>query len=233
MGSKAHDKAPGDLLPKEDTVLSSAASFTQDFKPVKNICAHLNAFHAYANDPMRSVETNHYCSQLDDEVRQCVLYDSPEPNARIIGIEYMITPKRYESLPADERRLWHSHVYEVKSGMLVMPNRMVPKAAWELAEKREMEKIITLYGKAYHLWQTDRGDELPLGEPQLMMSYTSDGHLDFGRVEERDERFGTNYREKREARKDIPSPKIHGDADSCWHAWRERGNKTPPSYNQK
>lgn len=167
----------------------------------------------------------------------------------------MITPKRYESLPADERRLWHSHVYEVKSGMLVMPNRMVPKAAWELAEKREMEKIITLYGKAYHLWQTDRGDELPLGEPQLMMSYTSDGHLDFGRVEERDERFGTNYREKREARKDIPSPKIHGgeflflldgsvisgievancrvDADSCWHAWRERGNKTPPSYNQK
>lgn len=29
MGSEAHDKTPGDLLPKEDTVLSSAASFTQ------------------------------------------------------------------------------------------------------------------------------------------------------------------------------------------------------------
>jgi hypothetical protein len=36
----------------------------KDFKPVKNICAHLNAFHAYADDPKRSVETNHYCSQL-------------------------------------------------------------------------------------------------------------------------------------------------------------------------
>lgn len=138
-----------------------------------------------------------------------MLYDSPDSNARIVGIEYMVTPRLYETLPADERRLWHSHVYEVKSGMLVMPNRIVPQAAWELAEKREMEKIITLYGKTYHLWQTDRGDELPLGEPQLMTSYTGDGQLDSAKVEERDERFRTNYKEKREARRSISSPSIH------------------------
>ncbi|KAL7945831.1 hypothetical protein V8C42DRAFT_344587 [Trichoderma barbatum] len=219
MASEMRDTAPGDLLPKEETVLSSAASLTQDFKPVKNICAHLNAFHAYANDPKRFIETNHYCGHVDgDDIRQCVLYDSQEPNARIVGIEYMITPSRYEKLPAEERRLWHSHVYEVKSGMLVMPNRLVPQAAWELAEKREMEKIITLYGKTYHLWQTDRGDELPLGEPQLMTSFTGDGQLDFAKVEERDVRFGTSYKQKREARRDIPSPKVHEDADSCWKA---------------
>ncbi|KAH0490399.1 hypothetical protein TgHK011_001869 [Trichoderma gracile] len=210
------DSAPSDMLPKEETVLSAGAALSQDFKPLKNVCAHLNAFHAYANDPKRAVEANHYCGHLSDDVRQCIIYDSPEPNARIIGIEYMITPEKYETLPAEERRLWHSHVYEVKSGMLVMPNRLVPQAPWELAEKREMEKVVTLYGKTYHLWQTDRGDELPLGEPQLMTSYVADGQLDWRLVRERDERFGVSSEKKKEARKDIEEPRVHEDADYAW-----------------
>jgi hypothetical protein len=200
---------------------------------VKNICAHLNAFHAYTREPSRSVQTNHYCGHVskyahaftetlnfieetfayiavDEDVRQCLLYDSTEKNAKLIGIEYMITPKLYESLPADERRLWHSHVYEVKSGMLIMPNNVVPAPAWELAEKKEMEQVITLYGKAYHLWQTDRGDVLPLGEPQLMTSYTADGQFDFnGQVGKRDKEFGVDSGKKKEGRADIPEPTIH------------------------
>lgn len=31
---------------------------------MKQICAHLNAFHTYADEPGRYVETNHYCSHL-------------------------------------------------------------------------------------------------------------------------------------------------------------------------
>lgn len=31
---------------------------------MKSICAHLSAFHVYASDPTRSVEANHYCSQV-------------------------------------------------------------------------------------------------------------------------------------------------------------------------
>lgn len=59
----------------------------KNFEPVNRICAHLNAFHAYAHDPKRdAVETNHYCAHLNDDVRQCILYDSPVQPARIIGI---------------------------------------------------------------------------------------------------------------------------------------------------
>ncbi|KAF4121655.1 Protein of unknown function (DUF1264) [Geosmithia morbida] len=153
----------------------------------------------------------------DDEVRQCLLYDSAEKNARLIGIEYMVSPRIYESLPAEERKLWHSHVFEVKSGMLVMPNALpVPAAAWELAEKREMEQVIELYGKVYHLWQTDRGDKVPLGGPKLMTSFTADGQLDFDLVAERDKRFGTDHQLKKASRKDIPSPRVHPDADMAW-----------------
>lgn len=185
--------------------------------PLKNVCAHLNAFHAYAANPARSVEANHYCGHLNDEVRQCIFYDSPERGARIIGIEYMITPRLYETLDAEERKLWHSHVYEVKSGMLVMPQPVVPDAAWEVAENKEMEEVVKLYGKAFHLWQVDRGDELPLGEPQLMTSFTAPGQFDFERhVGDRDRRFGTDYKRKMEARKDIAEPEINPDADQAW-----------------
>jgi len=122
----------------------------------------------------------------------------------------MITPKLYETLDKEERQLWHSHVYEVKSGMLIMPNRAVPESAWQVAENYEMDQVVQLYGKVYHLWQTDRGDRLPLGPPKLMTSFTADGQFDFEKhVGERDKRFGTDYKVKKEARKDIPEPVIH------------------------
>ncbi|KAI0440874.1 hypothetical protein F4803DRAFT_525755 [Xylaria telfairii] len=131
----------------------------------------------------------------------------------------MVTPKLYETLPAEERKLWHSHVYEVKSGMLVMPGPTAPglQQAWEAAETQEMKHIIGLYGKVYHLWQTDRGDKLPLGEPKLMTSFTADDQFNFEKaVRERDQRFGTDWRRKRQLRQDVEEPKIHDDADFTW-----------------
>lgn len=147
-------------------------------------------------------------------MRQCILYDSPRPNARIIGIEYMITPKLFATLDATERKLWHSHVFEVKSGMLIMPqpSALVPQTAWDKAETAEMEQVIELYGKIYHLWQVDRGDKLPLGVPQLMTSFTSkDQFPDMEkRCDERDERLvgRSDWRRKAELRAGIPEPKI-------------------------
>jgi hypothetical protein len=122
----------------------------------------------------------------------------------------MITPKLYETLPQEERKLWHSHVYEVKSGMLIMPNPVVPNAVWEVAENKEMEQVVHLYGKVFHLWQTDKGHKLPLGEPQLMTSFTADGQFDFDKhVGERDKKFGSDYRRKKEVRQHIEEPSIH------------------------
>lgn len=35
-----------------------------------------------------------------------------------------------------------------------------------LAEDLEMKKLINTYGKTFHTWQVDRGDELPFGKQQ-------------------------------------------------------------------
>ncbi|KAK3060151.1 hypothetical protein LTS18_009194 [Coniosporium uncinatum] len=202
----------------KDKILDAGAAATQDFTPLKQICAHLNAFHAYASDPSRCVESNHYCAHVNHDVRQCILYDSAGPDARLIGIEYMISPTLYETLDSEERKLWHSHVFEVKSAMLIMPTpKAVPEAVWEKAENAEMEGVVKIYGKIYHLWQTDRGDKLPLGEPKLMTSYTAGDQFDFERlVGERDQKFGSDWKRKKEARAYIGEPEVHPDADQTW-----------------
>lgn len=150
------------------------------------------------------------------DLRQCLIYDSDDANARLIGVEYMVTPRVFSTLPAEEQRLWHTHVYEVKSGMLIMPvPSVVPETVWSTAETAEMEQVITLYGKTYHFWQIDRGDKVPMGEPQLMGSFRSEddvrqacpGGLK-GLLADRDRRYGVNYEQKREQREYIEEPAL-------------------------
>jgi len=132
----------------------------------------------------------------------------------------MISAALYATLDTTERKLWHSHVFEVKSGMLIMPGptNALLQRAWETAETTEMEDVVTLYGKIYHLWQTDRGDKLPLGEPKLMTSFTEQSQFEGMEavLDERDERFGVDWKHKRGLREYIKEPEIHEDADQTW-----------------
>jgi hypothetical protein len=136
-------------------------------------------------------------------MRQCLIYDSPDKNARLIGLEYIISEDLFLTLPDEEKRLWHSHLYEVKSGSLFMPN--VPKPI----EHKDMEKVCKTYGKVYHFWQVDRGDELPLGIPQLMMALTRDGQLYDHLVQSCVERMGVDFEKERNNRAYMTGPK-HG-----------------------
>lgn len=207
----------GNPTTAKDMVLEGAAGMVQPLRPLGNVCAHLNAFHAYAHDPERYVEANHYCGHLNSDVRQCLLYDTPDKNARLIGIEYMIKPHLYEQLEPEEKKLWHSHVYEVKSGELIMPKPdLVPAAAWEAAEHEEMKTVIELYGKAYHLWQVDRGDKLPLGEPALVTSFVASWPQREKAIADRDARFNNDTAKKAEGRQDIADHPIHHEADQTW-----------------
>lgn len=62
----ATHRAPGSDFTTKSRVLDTGASIVQDFRPVKQICAFLNALHVYADDPTRVVESNHYCSHLTE-----------------------------------------------------------------------------------------------------------------------------------------------------------------------
>ena len=59
-------KVPGEPRTAKSRVLETGAAMVQEFAPVQQLCAHLNAFHVYADDLTRCVEANHYCSHLTE-----------------------------------------------------------------------------------------------------------------------------------------------------------------------
>ncbi|OBZ75603.1 hypothetical protein A0H81_04239 [Grifola frondosa] len=97
------------------------------FKPINRIHQHLCAFHVYSQDRTRHIEAHHFCTHLSHNFHQCIIYDSAEPDAKLIGIEYIVSEKIFESLPDEEKKYWHSHKYEIESGLLQLQTKeLVP-----------------------------------------------------------------------------------------------------------
>ncbi|KAE8022919.1 hypothetical protein FH972_008680 [Carpinus fangiana] len=151
----------------------------------------------------RQVEAHHYCGHQNEDMRQCLIYDSPDADARLIGLEYIVSENLFLGLPDEEKPLWHSHEYEIKSGVLFMPGVPGP------IERHDLEKVAKTYGKVFHFWQVDKGNNLPLGLPQIMMALTSDGQLDEDFLRGVEKRYGISVNKERENRAHITGP-THG-----------------------
>jgi hypothetical protein len=184
-----------------------------DSKPVDDMTAFLNGFHFYADDMGRQIEASHVCTHLTEDFHQCVIYDSRGPGAKLIGIEYIVSARVFETLPDDEKRLWHSHHYEVKSGQLIAPDLS------ESAEHAFMTGLVTTYGKTWHCWQIDRDHAFPFGIPQLMMGFTQDGQLDPAVLDARDRKAGVASGARAADRADIPIPTVQPGANA-WQTGR-------------
>ena len=137
--------------------------------PIDQIDAYVCGLHFYNGNMARQVIAHHFCSHRSEEFLQCVIYDTNHSDARLIGIEYIISARLFGGLPDEEKRYWHSHQFEVKSGQLTAPG--IP----ESIEHEIMKKLVNTYGKTWHTWQYDRHGDLPLGVPQLMMGFTQPG----------------------------------------------------------
>ncbi|CAF1066138.1 unnamed protein product [Adineta steineri] len=212
-GHQHGEQTPGSKMTAKGHILDMGARMAGHFAPVNSIHQHVCGFHFYSGQMNRQLIAHHYCSHINQDVRQCVIYDSDRPDARLIGIEYIISEDLFNQLSSEEKKLWHSHVYEVKSGSLIAPG--VP----DIAEKEVMKELIHTYGKTFHTWQVDRGDTLPLGVPQLMMAFVQDGQLNDDLLRQRDEYYKVSSEEKKRLRADIEDPKDTKGAD----AWLKSG----------
>ncbi|MCV7733635.1 OBAP family protein [Micrococcus luteus] len=110
--------AVGKGHPLKHRLLDAASGLVQPKYPMGAMSTYLNGLHFYADDLGRQVEASHFCIHLRHDLHQCVIFDRNAPDARLIGIEYIISEERFRNLPDEERRLWHSHHYEVSSGAL-------------------------------------------------------------------------------------------------------------------
>lgn len=130
--------------PLKHRLLDLAARGVQPKYPLQAMSTYLNGLHLYADEVGRQVEASHFCIHLRHDLHQCVIFDRNAVDARLIGIEYIMSEERFRQLPDDEKRLWHSHHYEVKSGILTAPG--IP----DLAEHAYFEDLISTYGKTFH-----------------------------------------------------------------------------------
>uniref|UniRef100_A0A0E0N1Z9 Uncharacterized protein n=1 Tax=Oryza rufipogon TaxID=4529 RepID=A0A0E0N1Z9_ORYRU len=157
------------------------AQAVQALKPVRQMKQHACSFALYAHDLSRQVEVHHFVSRLNQDVLQCAVYDSDKPSAHLIGVEYIVSDAIFESLPPEEQKLWHSHAYEVKAGLWTDVG--VPEPLQKLGDGED--------GQDVRQALVDRGDELPLGAPALMVSpqAVEPGRVRAELVHGRDERY--------------------------------------------
>ncbi|KAL6333182.1 hypothetical protein AAG906_028365 [Vitis piasezkii] len=206
--SESH--TPGTPMKAGQYVLDKGAQMLQSLKPVKQMKQHVCTFALYSHDMTRQIETHHYITRLNQDFLQCAVYDSDNSDAHLIGIEYIVSDRIFEALPPEEQKLWHSHAYEIKSGMWVNPR--VP----EMIQKPELENIAKSYGKFWCTWQVDRGDRLPLGAPALMMSpqAVNLGIVRPDLVQKRDDKYKITTDSLKQSRLEIPEPEwINPNAD--------------------
>lgn len=138
----------------------------------------------------------------------------------------MIPKSKFLTLPPEEQKLWHSHEFEVKSGMLVLPTPETHRSnpdAWERLETEAMREVVGLYGKTWHTWQVDVDEDLPMGAPRLMGSLTEYGQIDLDTaLQGRNERFDVHHADKSRIREGIETPGVPRNADSWWAEAKER-----------
>lgn len=212
-GCGANNTPPETPIPGEKTssgmrTLETGAQLIQSRPPVEAISAYLDGFHFYNGDKNGQMEAHHYVTVLNEEVMQAVIYDGNAKEARLMGVEYIISERLFNTLPAEEKKLWHSHQYEVKSGSLIAPG--LPAAA----DHALMSKIVNTYGKTWHTWHTDRDKTLPLGIPALMMGFTGEGQLDPQLLADRDRRFNVNTQAIKQQRADIVAHPVASGANA-------------------
>ncbi len=200
--------APGEEPTAKTRLLETGANLLQDRAPLAKLNAYLDGFHFYSGNMQGQMEAHHYCGHLNEDLIQCVIFDGNGEDAKLMGIEYIVSAKLFAGLPQEEKHLWHSHVYEVRSGALIAPG--IP----EVAERELMTKIAGTYGKTWHTWHTDQQRQLPIGAPMLMMGFTADGQSNEQMISERDNRFDVSSAAIRQRRADIPYPSIDPEADA-------------------
>jgi hypothetical protein len=89
--------------------------------PLGNQHLHFCGIHCAKKDPRIQIITQHYFGGVADGMHQCLLYSSAAKDAKLLGVEYIVSDEVYRSLPDVEKRYWHPHTYEVLGGGLIAP----------------------------------------------------------------------------------------------------------------
>jgi hypothetical protein len=224
LGAMGAGLAGARLLPADDHGAHPHEG-NKRLAPVTNLHAHFCGIHLVKKAPKVQIVTQHYCAQVSAEVHQCLLFDSCDKGAKLLGVEYIISDRLYRGLDDEEKKYWHPHTYEVLSGGLIAPG-MAPED-----EMKFMRAILNTWGKTWHTWP-DPKTPVPLGEPLLIWSLMADGQVDDRLVAARDRAFGVSTAKIRAKRArafglEVPKVSLPKSIQTVGRQWTDEGEDRP------
>src|SRR5436853_1418421 len=150
--------------------------FAQQAKPATpadGYNVHVSAPHVVNGKVMGPF--HHYCKVISPEpVIACLIYDSTDPNALLVQVEYIIAKKLTRPGVSLEtwNKYWHDHQQEISTGR-VQVHDLPPDKAKEVADL-----VATTDGIIFHLWSHD--DKVPSGQVIVAQSV---GHVKLTQAE--------------------------------------------------
>lgn len=128
-------------------------------KPSDGYTLHIDGRLHFPGKP--GMIAHHWCKTgIPGFVAECQLYDSDSSNARLVGVELVVTAATWKTFRASERALWHYHKTEIPKIGATLPD-LSPEEAAKVAKSLE-----ETYGKIYLLWDPGR-QSLPTGQPSV------------------------------------------------------------------
>ena len=164
LGAAVASSSRGLSAIADDHKPAAAAGIKAPLEEVLHCPLAFKGVHLLKDLPEHSQVVYHYCKPVNADVAQCLLYDGTGPDARLIGVEYLVSDALYQKMPADEKLYWHDHKYEVDAGLL----KSLTQTGAE--EKATLAVVRTLWGKVFHTWAS--GKTYPAGAPKLFWSVT-------------------------------------------------------------
>ena len=103
---------------------------------------------------------HHACKAVAGGMTQCLLFESDEPDARLVGVEVIVGPEVYGAFSAEEKAMWHYHKTEIPKVQATLPDLSAEEAA------KVVKSIEETYGKIYLLWDPS-ANNVATGSPSV------------------------------------------------------------------
>ncbi len=139
-------------------MLAMPAVLATDLKPTEGWTLHIDAKRHFPSKP--NLLAHHYCKEVSGGLTECQIYDSDRPDAKLVGVEVIVSPETYKTFSAAEKARWHYHKTEIPKVSATLPDLSPEEAA------KVVKKLEGTYGKVYLLWDPGKGQPA-VGQPSL------------------------------------------------------------------
>lgn len=152
----------GLLMPRLSGNVAAQTSAPAASGPAQGWTLHIDAQKHFGDNHPTEI-AHHWCKQVAGGLTECQIYDSDNPDARLVEIETIVAPAAYKSFSPSEQALWHYHKTEIPKVNATLPGMSAADA------KKVVDSIADTYGKVWMLFDPAATNGMPTGQPSVVV----------------------------------------------------------------